>query len=150
MARPKPFALRILAAATAAGACQSAPTGPVSVPLAEATSARVFWTATGADWTSHIPLTIGYTVRLKVRLYVADGREITPLPNPVQLSASVTPPALATATTADSVLLLLDVTPTAPPDSSGNLSITITEPGSGTMKTFGPFFMLVHDTVAAR
>ena len=131
-------------------ACQSAPTGPVSVPLAEAASARVFWTATGADWTSHIPLTITYTVRLKVKLYVADGREIVPLPNAVQMTESVSPPSLATATTADSVLLLLDVTPTAAPGASGDLSITLTEPSSGTMKTFGPFFMLVHDTVAVR
>src|SRR6478672_4672161 len=98
LGRPR-VAVGILAVAVLAG-CQPAPSGPVSRPLADAASARVYTVQTNQDWTAHIPLTEGYTVRLQVRLYTAGGREIVPPANPVGLSFSFSPGTLASATVA--------------------------------------------------
>ena len=100
--------------------------------------------ATPQDWTGHIALTVGYTVRLMVRTYTASGREITPPEHPITMSFSVAPDTLATASVADSALLLFDITPTAPPDADGSLTVTLNEPSTATSKSFGPFFILVH------
>jgi hypothetical protein len=116
----------------------------VSLPLADAASIRIFTVATNADWTSHIPLTTGYTVRLRVRLYTAAGREITPPAHPVDMSFSFTPAALATAAVADSTLLLFDLTPVDSAGTGGDLRVTLTEPSTATAKSFGPFDVLVH------
>jgi len=124
--------------------CQSEPSGPVSLPLTDAASIRLFTVATNADWTGHIPLTTGYTVRLQVRLYTAAGREITPPAHPVAMSFSFAPAALATATVADSALLLFDITPVDSAGTGGDLRITLTEPSTATAKSFGPFDVLVH------
>lgn len=136
-------AVAALAVATLA-ACQPAPSGPVSLPLADAASARVYTVQTNQDWTGHIPLTEGYTVRLQVRLYTGSGREIVPPAHPVHLSFSFSPATLATATVADSALETFDITPTDPPDSDGGLTITLTEGATATTKSFGPFYILVH------
>ena len=99
---------------------------------------------TPQDWTAHIPLTEGLSVRLKIRVYTAGGREIVPLENPVAMSFSFSPTTLATAAVADSVLLLFDIAPADPPDTEGGLMITLTEPSTATTKAFGPFYVLVH------
>lgn len=116
----------------------------MSEPLADAASIRLFEVVTNVDWTNHIPLTAGYTVRLQVRLYTADARQITPIPNPLRMSFSVAPTTLATTTVADSTLLLFDITPVDPPGTAGGLTITLTEPATATTKSFGPFDVLVH------
>lgn len=136
-------ALRV-AALAALAACQAAPTGPVSLPLADASSMRVFQLQTNADWTSHIPLFTGSSARLKVRLYTAGGQEITPQQHPLDMSFSIAPATLATATVADSALLLFDISPNDPAGSDGSLHITLTEPATATTKSFGPFYILVH------
>lgn len=105
---------------------------------------RVYTVQTNQDWTGHIPLTEGYTVRLKIKVYTPSGREIVPLENPVGMSFSFSPPTLATASVADSALLLFDIAPADPPNSDGSLTITLTEPSSATTKSFGPFYVLVH------
>lgn len=127
-------------------ACQPAPSGPVSLPLADAASARVYTVQTqqAQDWTGHIPLTEGHTVRLQVRLYTASGREIVPPANPIRLSFSFSPASLASAAVADAALRTFDLTPTDPPDSDGGMTITLTEDATGTTKSFGPFNILVH------
>lgn len=125
-------------------ACQSPPTGPVSVPLADAASIRLFTAETSQDWTAHIPLSAGYTTRLRVGLYTAAGREITPLLHPLGMSFSVTPAAAATAAVADSALLMFDLTPTDTVGTFGDLRITLTEPATGTIKSYGPFQILIH------
>jgi len=125
-------------------ACQSKSDPFVTGSLADGSSIRLIWTATGADWTSHVPLTAGYTVRLKVRLFVADGREIVPLEHPLQMSFVFTPSTLATAATADSVTLLEDITPSDTAGASGSLQVSLTEPATGTNKSFGPFSVLIH------
>ena len=132
----------------ALAACQPEPTGPVSVPLADAASIHLVTVATDDDWTSHIFLTTGYTVRLRVKLYTTSGREITPHPNPVDMSFTFNPTTLATASVADSVTLLFDITPDDPPGSDGGLYITLTEPSTATTKSFGPFYALVHPATA--
>jgi hypothetical protein len=96
------------------------------------------------DWTGHIALTEGHTVRLMIRIFTASGREITPPENPVVMSFSLSPTTLATANVADSALLLFDLTPTAPANADGGLFIALTEPSTSTTKSFGPFFILVH------
>jgi len=116
----------------------------VSLPLADAGSMRVYTVQTNQDWTGHIPLTEGYTVRRKIRVYTPGGREIVPLENPVGISFSFSPATLATAAVADSALLLFDLAPADPPDADGSLTITLTEPSTTTTKSFGPFFILVH------
>jgi len=135
--------LRIVALA-ALVACQPEPSGPVSLPLQDAASIHLFALPVNDDWTFHIPLTTGYTVRLKVKLYTAGGREITPLPHPLGMTFSFAPTTLATATVADSALLLFDLTPVDTAGTDGGLSITLTEPATGTTKSFGPFDVLVH------
>ena len=105
---------------------------------------HVFLLQTNQDWTSHIPLFTGYSDRLKVRLYTAGGREITPLQHPLDMSFSFAPATLATATVADSALLLFDIRPNDPAGSDGSLTITLTEPATATTKSFGPFYVLVH------
>lgn len=129
----------------AAWACKQGTTDPtVTAPLAEARSIRLYEVVTSADWTAHLALITGTTARLKVRLYVADGREITPLPNPIQMTFAFEPSSLASSVTADSATLLQDVTPTGTLGASGDLRVTLTEPATATMKTFGPFQVLVH------
>ena len=130
----------------ALAACQSEPSGPVSLPLADAASIRLI-APNSDDWTSHVPLTTGYTVRIAVTLYTASGREITPPLHPLDMSVSVAPTTLATATVADSALLLFDITPNDPPGADGGLTIELTEPSSGTTKSFGQFYVLVHPAV---
>lgn len=132
----------------AIAACQSEPSGPVSVPLAEAASVHLVTVATNDDWTSHIPLTVGYTVRLRVKLYTAGGREITPHPHPVDMSFTFAPPSLATATVADSALLLFDIAPDDSAGADGGLYILFTEPATAATKSFGPFYVLVHPASA--
>jgi len=128
----------------AVAACQSPPTGPVSVPLTDAASIRLFTAIANNDWTAHIPLTTGYSTRMRVGLYTAAGREITPLLHPLDMSFSVTPATTATAVVADSALLLFDLTPTDTVGTFGDLRITLTEPATGTTKSYGPFQMLIH------
>ncbi|HXO86118.1 MAG TPA: hypothetical protein VN803_11410 [Gemmatimonadales bacterium] len=105
---------------------------------------RVYTVPTDQDWTGHIPLTEGHTVRLKIRVYTPGGREIVPLENPVGMSFSFSPATLATAVVADSALLLFDIAPADPPDADGGLTITLTEASTATTKSFGPFYVLVH------
>ena len=125
--------------------CQPEPSGPVSVPLADAGFMRVYTVqASPQDWTAHIPLTVGHTVRLRIRMFTPGGREIVPLENPVGMSFSFSPPTLATAAVADSGLLLFDLTPADTAGADGGMAITLSEPSTATMKSFGPFFILVH------
>jgi hypothetical protein len=130
--------------AAAGLACQRTPDPFVAGSLSDAASIRLYAVADGADWSAHIPLFIGDTVRLQVRLFVADGREIVPRQHPVQMSFTFTPASLATATVADSVTLLEDVTPTDTAGAGGGLRVSLTEPATGTTKSFGPFDVLVH------
>ena len=96
------------------------------------------------DWTAHIPLTEGQTVRLRIRVYTPSGREIIPLENPVGMSFGFSPAALAAAVVADSGLLLFDLTPVDTVGADGSMTITLTEPSTATLKSFGPFYVLVH------
>jgi hypothetical protein len=133
----------------ALASCHAEPSGPVSLPLADAASIRLFVLPTNSDWTFHIPLTSGHSVRMKVKLYTAAGREITPLPHPVGMTFQFAPATLATASVADSALLLFDLAPADPPGTQGGLSITLMEPSTATTKSFGPFDVLVHADVLA-
>jgi hypothetical protein len=116
----------------------------VSLPLADAASLHVIAIPTNDDWTSHIPLTTGHTVRMQLKLYTAAGREIRPLVHPLEMTFDFAPSSLATAAVADSALLLFDATPVDSAGSDGSLHITLTEPATGTSKLFGPFFVLIH------
>ena len=129
---------------SALAACQSEPTGPVSVPLADAASLHVIAVPTNDDWTGHIPLTTGHTVRMKLKLLTAAGREITPLVHPLVMSFSFAPSGLANASVADSALLLFDATPIDSAGTEGSMNVTLTEPATGATKSFGPFFVLIH------
>lgn len=144
LGRPR-IAVSALSVAVLA-ACQPAPSGPVSLPLSDAASARVYTVQTqeAQDWTGHIPLTEGFTVRLQVRLYTASGREIVPPANPIGMRFSFSPATLAAAAVADSALRTFDLTPTDPPDTDGGMTITLTEAATATTKSFGPFNILVH------
>lgn len=143
LGRPR-VAAGVLSVALLGGvACQAAPSGPVSVPLADAASARVYEINTNDDWTGHIPLTQGYTARLQLHLYTASGREVEP-PRPLALSFTFSPSTLADASVADSALLLFDLTPSDSPGADGGMTIKLTEDSTETTKSFGPFYILVH------
>jgi len=128
----------------ALAACQPPPNGPISLPLADAASLRLRAVPSGDDLTFHIPLQTGFAQRIRLGLFAASGREITPPLHPVNLSFSFVPATLATATVVDSTLLVFELSAADTAGTEGGLRITLTEPATGTTKSFGPFDILVH------
>ena len=97
--------------------------------------------STGTDISMHIALVAGKMDRVEVRLFAADGT--TRITGGVKLAFTFSPTSLAQAAPLDTLIWTL--TPTAPPDSSGSLSITVTQPTNSTpIQKFGPFQALVH------
>ncbi len=101
--------------------------------------------STGNDISMHIELDSGKTHRIEVRLFAADGT--TRITGGVKLAFSLDPPSLAQAVPIDT--LFWGVTPTAPVETFGSLSITLTPlatplASGATSQTFGPFQVLVH------
>lgn len=83
-------------------ACGGTATGPGDLPPGpgeprDVTSVRLF-DASGVELTQHVPLIMGATVRVDVRLYAANGRQITSVTGGEELTFAFDPPSLASAT----------------------------------------------------
>ena len=106
-------------------------------------SVRLFNSGLG-ELTFHIPLFPGDTLRVEVRLYAADGSQITSVSGGEEVDFTFSPPTLASSTPVTGESLVRDVTSSAPPASSGTLEVALHFPVDQSTKTFGPFDVLVH------
>jgi hypothetical protein len=106
-------------------------------------SVRLF-DAPGTELTFHMPLVSGETTRVEVRLYAANGRQITSVTGGLELGFSFSPPSLASSTPVDGQSLVRDVTSSAAFGTSGTLTVTLQFPVDMSSKTFGTFDVLVH------
>jgi len=104
---------------------------------------RLFNSGLG-ELTFHIPLFPGDTLRVEVRLYAADGSQITSVSGGEEVDFTFSPPTLASSTPVTGESLVRDVTSSAPPASSGTLEVALHFPVDQSTKTFGPFDVLVH------
>jgi hypothetical protein len=137
-----------LALLTACGGTGS--TGlPGSGPSNEVFSVRLF-DSLGIELTQHMALFHGDTLRVRVRLYAADGREITDVVDGARVGFTFTPDSLATSTPVPDQPLMRDVIPTATvvqgqPLPEGGLTVSLFV-GTDTLptKAFGRFDVLVH------
>jgi len=75
----------------------------------------------GFDVTDHIALNSQQTARLVVRLFAADGRQITGLDEQYAVAFAFEPAGLATAAAVSEAPLAKDVTATAAPETVGSL-----------------------------
>jgi hypothetical protein len=129
-------------------ACGGTGTAPGGLPPGpgqpgEVASVRLF-DASGVELTQHMPLIMGATVRVDVRLYAANGRQITSVTGGEELTFTFDPPSLAAATPVAGQPLRQDVTSSAAPGTFGTLDLTLHFPVDASHKTFGPFDVLVH------
>lgn len=129
-------------------ACGGTTTAPGGIPPGpgepqDVASVRLF-DASGVELTQHVPLIMGATVRVDVRLYAANGRQITSVTGGAELTFTFDPPSLAAATPVAGQPLQQDVTSSAAPGTAGTLALALHFPADASHKTFGPFDVLVH------
>jgi hypothetical protein len=137
--RAMAFAMTLAMLVTAGVGCSDDSTGADDADVA---SIRLF--VNQADVSDHIALNAGYAQRIEVRLYAADGRRITGLDDRFEVVFAFNPTSLAGSAAVGGRPLEKDVTPFAPPEEAGNLSVTVSRPEHGTSQTFGPFGVLIH------
>ncbi len=106
-------------------------------------SVRLFDGA-GTELTFHMPLTTGETTRVEVRMYAANGHQITSVTGGQDVAFTFSPPTLASSSPVAGEPLMRDVTPTAPPGTPGTLEVALHFPADLSTKRFGPFDVLVH------
>jgi hypothetical protein len=133
--------------ALAAGLAACGPAAPVQAPepgpkLGSVASVRLF-DATGPELTQHLPLPAGRTIRLAVRLYAPDGREIIDIQG-VELGFTFNPGTLASSAPVSDEPLSRDITTTSPAGTHGFLTVSVRAPEYGLNRSFGPFDALIH------
>jgi hypothetical protein len=143
------LALRALAVALLAGcggvAAPMEDGGPGEAGLVEpndVASVRLF-DQRGTELTNHMALLPGTTIRVEVRMYVADGRQVTDVRGGLELGFNFDPDSVASSTPVAEEPLVRVVTPGAP-GTPGNLTVILQFPPDMSTKTFGPFDVLVH------
>ena len=105
---------------------------------------RLFDEARGTDLTVHTGLPDDQSVRLEVRLYAPDGHRLTNVVGGVTMTRQFVPESLAPAVPVPGRPLQTVITPTAAAGTSGTQTVTLSFPGTGTSKTFGPFHVQVQ------
>jgi hypothetical protein len=105
---------------------------------------RLFDEERGTDLTVHTGLPDDQSVRLEVRLYAPDGHRLTDIVGGVAMTLQFAPESLATAVPVPGRPLQTVITPTAPVGTSGSQTVTLSFPGTGTSKAFGPFHVQVQ------
>ena len=108
----------------------------------EPASVRLF--INGGDVTDHVPLNSGHPQELEVRLHAASGVRITGYDDHFALSLQVTPASLATSSDVAGRPLVKLLTPTGPAGEPGSIHVTVQHAHTTTVRTFGPFELLVH------
>jgi len=106
-------------------------------------SVRLFNAGLG-EVTFHIPLFPGDTLPVEVRMYAANGSQITRVTGGEELEFTFSPSTLASSTAVIGESLVRDVTSSAPAGTSGTLEVALHFPADLSTKTFGPFDVLVH------
>ncbi len=100
--------------------------------------------AFNSDFTEHVPLLSGDTMRLEVRLYDSTGVRRTAIPVGAEITFHFTPDSLATAAPISGLPFWKAVTPTAAVGTEGSLLVSILFLADSTTKTYGPIQVLVH------
>jgi hypothetical protein len=108
----------------------------------EPASVRLFFGT--AEVTQHVPLNASQTHRLEVRLYAANGVRITGYDDHFALTVELSPGSLATPAAVAGSPLLADLTASATPGEAGSLRVALLHAHAMTVRTFGPFDVLVH------
>lgn len=133
----------LLVALVVAGACSAELPAPAPGDPEDVRSIRLYDGA-GVDQTEHVFLFLDDTLRLEVRLFAADGRQLTDINGGVELSLTFTPDSVAASMPIVGQSLRRAVTTTAASGTPGNLTVTLHFTAGGSDKTFGPFECLVH------
>jgi hypothetical protein len=141
------LALRALAVALLAGCGGAAATmgdgGQAGLrEPGEVASVRLF-DGRGAELTNHMALVSGTTTRVEVRMYAADGGQVTGVRGGLELDFNFDPDSVASSTPVAEGPLVRDVTPGAP-GTPGGLTVILQFPADLSVKTFGTFDVLVH------
>lgn len=97
-----------------------------------------------AELTQHVPLQSGLAMRIEVRLYDPDGRQLTSVPGGVEIGFRFDPTTLATADSVAGQPLRKDVTPTSPAGAEGSLFVSVLFLADSIQRTYGPIQVLVH------
>ena len=127
-----------------AGCSGTASTGVPSGPSNDVASVRLF-DPLGVELTQHMALFHGQTLRVRVRLYAADGHEVTDVVDGARVAFKFTPDSLATSASVSNQPLMRDVTPTATSGTGGGLTVSLfVGADSVPTKAFGQFDVLVH------
>jgi hypothetical protein len=106
-------------------------------------SVRLF-DSKGPELTEHLPLVAGQTTRVIVRLYAADGHEITTPPAGLEVAFTFNASSFASSATVPDQVLIRDVTPIAAPGTTGELTVVLRVNAQSFIRSFGPFDALVH------
>lgn len=114
---------------------------PVDAPP-EVAAVRLF--AGAADYTDHLFLVEGQTLRLEVRLYAANGDRIEAAATDFDVTFTFSPDSFATAKPVDGTPFVQDVTPVARSGTPGALRVLCDHRRLMFIKQFGPFDALVH------
>jgi hypothetical protein len=124
-------------------ACGSTPepAGP-GLP-ADVASIRLF-DSSGGDVSAHIVLVATKTQQFDVRMYAANGAEITSVAGGVQVTFTFTPSTIATVAPVADEPLRKHVTTTGPKDTPGSLTVELLFPATLNVRTFPGFQCLVH------
>jgi len=136
---------QVMVVAAAFFGCGSDITPPGPGRADDVQSIRLFDGA-GTDRTEHIFLFRSDTLHLDVRMYAADGHQITSVSGGVDETFTFTPDSVAQsipAPTPDQPLRR-SVFTSAAVDTPGSLTVTLLFLQGGIIKTFGPFGCLVH------
>lgn len=98
----------------------------------------------GREITVHTALPDDQSLLMEARLYAADGHRLTEIVGGVEFTLQFTPESLATSAPVPRQPLQRLVTPTAPAGTGGSQFVTLSFPGDGSTKSFGPFHVLVE------
>jgi hypothetical protein len=100
--------------------------------------------AFNTDFTAHVPLVMGDTTRLEVRLYDSTGARRTTFPGGAAVTFRFDPDSLARALPIAGLPFWKAVIPTSAVGTEGSLFVSILFLADSTTKTYGPIQVLVH------
>src|SRR5258706_200142 len=104
----------------------------------------------GTHLNVHTGLPDDPSVRLQGRPHAPDGHRLTDIVGGVAMTLQFAPESLATVIPVPGRPLQTVITPTAPAGTSGTQTVTLSFPGTGTSKTFGPFHVQVQRGAGAQ
>lgn len=97
-----------------------------------------------SEMTQHIPIPLGDTIRIEVRLYGPQGNQLTAAQANAEITFRFEPTTVATATAVPGLPLWKDVSTSAPTATEGELFVSVLFLADSVTKTYGPIQVLVH------